>query len=199
MFLGFWLVWGTEPPGTPGAHRYKFQLGPLKGDVEYAAAQGDRPYRVILRDGRPGEWVSGAELDRVVPGATLELAHSSTNPVFRLLNVTSWGSLAWVALGLAGQMAFFGRMAVQWVVSERRRESVVPPIFWYLSLAGGVMLFAYFVWRQDPVGVLGQTSGVVIYGRNIRLLYKQRRREARKAAKAASGATGSVPTPDPAP
>jgi hypothetical protein len=54
---------------------------------------------------------------------------------------------------------------------------VIPASFWWLSLFGGVALFAYFVWRQDFVGVLGQSSGIVIYARNIRLIYKRRRRE----------------------
>ena len=47
------------------------------------------------------------------------------------------------------------------------------------------MLFTYFVWRQDFVGVLGQSTGVVIYARNIRLMYKQKRRARRDAERAA--------------
>jgi lipid-A-disaccharide synthase-like uncharacterized protein len=66
---------------------------------------------------------------------------------------------------------------IQWIVSERQKQSVVPEAFWWLSLAGGIALFAYFAWRQDIVGVLGQTSGVVIYARNIRLIHKRRRRQ----------------------
>ncbi|USO00427.1 MAG: lipid-A-disaccharide synthase N-terminal domain-containing protein [Phycisphaeraceae bacterium] len=91
-------------------------------------------------------------------------------------NITSWLNFGWVAVGLAGQIAFFGRMMVQWVVSESRRESVVPELFWWLSFAGGVCLFTYFVWRKDFVGVLGQSTGVVIYARNLRLIQKQKRR-----------------------
>jgi len=64
-------------------------------------------------------------------------------------------------------------------VSEKQRESVVPEAFWWLSLVGGVFLFVYFVWRQDIVGVLGQSSGVVIYARNLWLIRKRRRRLAR--------------------
>ena len=80
-----------------------------------------------------------------------------------------------------GQCAFFGRMMVQWVVSEKKRESVVPSAFWWMSLIGGVCLFSYFVWRVDFIGVLGQSTGVVIYARNIRLIHKQKRRLARSA------------------
>jgi lipid-A-disaccharide synthase-like uncharacterized protein len=78
-------------------------------------------------------------------------------------------------------------MLLQWFVSERKRESVIPEAFWWLSLIGGVALFAYFVWRQDIVGVLGQSSGLVIYARNIRLIYKQRKRALEAAEQPAGG------------
>jgi len=90
--------------------------------------------------------------------------------VLRLFNVSSYLNLVWVALGLGGQAVFAGRMWVQWIASERARKSVVPAAFWYMSLGGGLLLTAYFVWRQDLVGVIGQASGVVIYVRNIRFL-----------------------------
>jgi lipid-A-disaccharide synthase-like uncharacterized protein len=90
--------------------------------------------------------------------------------VLRLFNVSSYANLLWVALGFGGQAVFAGRMWVQWIASERARRSVVPAAFWYMSLAGGLTLTAYFIWRQDLVGVVGQASGVVIYFRNIRFL-----------------------------
>ncbi|MCC6677363.1 MAG: lipid-A-disaccharide synthase N-terminal domain-containing protein [Phycisphaerales bacterium] len=106
--------------------------------------------------------------------------------VFKLLNITSWASVAWVVMGLAGQLAFSGRMLLQWFLSEKRGQSVVPEVFWWLSLAGGAMLFAYFVWRRDLVAVLGQTSGLVIYARNLRLIGKHKRRAARAGQAAES-------------
>jgi lipid-A-disaccharide synthase-like uncharacterized protein len=68
-------------------------------------------------------------------------------------------------------------MFVQWIVSEKNRRSEVPVLFWWFSLFGGICLFAYFVWRVDIVGVLGQSTGVVIYARNLRLIHKTRERE----------------------
>ncbi|HLU39328.1 MAG TPA: lipid-A-disaccharide synthase N-terminal domain-containing protein [Planctomycetota bacterium] len=91
-----------------------------------------------------------------------------------MLNISGWGGVAWVVLGFVGQALFFARMLVQWIASERRRESVVPIQFWWFSLLGGLMLFAYFIWRRDIVGVLGQTTGVVVYARNLRLIYRRR-------------------------
>ncbi|HHN79091.1 MAG TPA: lipid A biosynthesis [Phycisphaerales bacterium] len=104
-------------------------------------------------------------------------------------NITDWGNFAWVTLGLAGQVAFFGRMLVQWITSERRGESVVPELFWWLSLMGGVCLFTYFVWRVDFVGVLGQSTGVVVYARNLRLIYKKKRRTASAGEPSPGGST----------
>ena len=69
-------------------------------------------------------------------------------------------------------------MAVQWVASEREKRSVVPRAFWVLSLLGGILLFTYFAWRKDIVGVLGQSTGIVIYARNLRLISKERLRSA---------------------
>jgi lipid-A-disaccharide synthase-like uncharacterized protein len=88
------------------------------------------------------------------------------------LNISSVTGLLWVSLGLAGQLIFTGRMLLQWLASERERRSVVPVSFWWLSLAGSSMLVAYFLWRRDAVGVLGQGSGWVIYLRNLWLIYR---------------------------
>lgn len=84
-------------------------------------------------------------------------------------------STFWLVLGFAGQAAFSGRFIVQWLASEREGRSVVPVAFWFLSIAGSVLLLAYAVHRRDPVFVLGQTMGVLIYVRNLHLI----RREAR--------------------
>jgi len=77
-------------------------------------------------------------------------------------------------LGLAGQACFFSRFVVQWVASEKNGRSVVPTVFWYLSLAGGIMVLAYAIWRRDPVFTLGQSVGVFVYSRNLMLIHRRR-------------------------
>ena len=89
-----------------------------------------------------------------------------------LLNVTSPAGFLWVTLGLLGQLLFTGRMVVQWLVSEKNRRSVVPPAFWWMSLIGATMLLVYFLWRKEPIGVLGQATGWFIYVRNLWLIYR---------------------------
>jgi lipid-A-disaccharide synthase-like uncharacterized protein len=79
----------------------------------------------------------------------------------------------WLLLGFLGQAAFSARFLIQWLASERRRESVVPVTFWWLSLAGGALLLAYALHRRDPVFVLGQSAGLVVYLRNLALIRRR--------------------------
>ena len=80
-----------------------------------------------------------------------------------------------------GQVMFTFRMVVQWWASEKHKRSVVPVSFWWGSLFGGALLFAYFVWRKDIVGVVGQSTGVFVYTRNLVLIHQGRRIEAEGA------------------
>ena len=96
--------------------------------------------------------------------------------LFRWLAVESWGEFWWVVIGLTGQLAFTARFLVQWIASERERRSVVPLAFWYLSIAGGGILLAYAIYRRDPVFILGQSTGLLIYLRNLWLIHAERRR-----------------------
>lgn len=76
----------------------------------------------------------------------------------------------WLSIGFLGQAMFSARFLVQWMVSEMRRESVVPYIFWWFSLGGGATLLCYAVWRQDPVFITGQAFGLIVYVRNLMLI-----------------------------
>lgn len=80
-----------------------------------------------------------------------------------------------LGIGLLAQAMFSARFLVQWVISERRGESVVPIAFWYFSLAGGLMLFTYALLRKDLVIMLGQGTGILIYSRNLWLIHRKRR------------------------
>jgi lipid-A-disaccharide synthase-like uncharacterized protein len=76
----------------------------------------------------------------------------------------------WLVVGFTGQLLFSARFLVQWLVSERRRESVIPQVFWYLSLCGGATLLMYAIYKRDPVFIAGQATGVLIYVRNLILV-----------------------------
>ena len=80
----------------------------------------------------------------------------------------------WLLVGFGGQALFMGRFVIQLLVSERRRRSVIPISFWYLSIAGALVLLAYAAHRRDPVFVAGQGLGVAIYLRSLHLIRAER-------------------------
>jgi len=82
----------------------------------------------------------------------------------------------WLLIGFGGQALFMARFVLQWLTSERQRRSVIPVSFWYLSIAGALVLLAYAVHRHDPVFVVGQVLGVGIYLRNLQLIRGERAR-----------------------
>ncbi len=101
----------------------------------------------------------------------------------RLLHIN-----AWVLFGLLGQIFFTLRFLVQWLASERTGRSTLPVAFWYLSLVGGGILFAYALWyRHDLVFTLGQGAGLFVYARNL-VLIRRLRDGGRVAAQGLPGA-----------
>ncbi len=93
----------------------------------------------------------------------------------------------WQIVGFVGQGVFTARFLVQWVASEKKRDSVVPVAFWWLSLVGGLNLLIYAIHRQDPVFIVGQSMGMVVYVRNLMLVAKRKRRARPKDASPVSG------------
>jgi len=79
-----------------------------------------------------------------------------------------------LVLGFLGQAMFSCRFLIQWIASERKGASVVPRLFWWLSIAGGLFLLTYAVLRRDIVIFVGQAAGLVVYSRNIVLFRHQR-------------------------
>lgn len=89
-----------------------------------------------------------------------------------LAKLTAWwaaltpAELMWLFAGLMGQAMFSARWLIQWFITEKSRRSTMPDTFWYLSLVGGMLVFAYGLHKMDPVILLGQ-FGIVIYARNL--------------------------------
>lgn len=97
----------------------------------------------------------------------------------------------WLAFGLAGQLLFGSRFIVQWISSERKKTSHIPLVFWYLSLSGGLVTTVYAIHRRDPVFIVGQSAGLVVYVRNLMLIYRH------GDANAQSSAAESAPSDRP--
>ena len=91
----------------------------------------------------------------------------------------SMTEVTWLGIGFGAQLMFSLRFVVQWIASERARQSIVPEIFWYFSLAGGALLLSYAIYRMDPVFILGQMTGLLIYSRNIYFIRSEKLRNER--------------------
>ncbi|AVH38885.1 hypothetical protein AL532_22450 [Pseudomonas monteilii] len=76
----------------------------------------------------------------------------------------------WLIIGFTGQAVFTGRFVLQWLYSEFKRRSVIPVGFWYLSMLGSALLLTYAIYRQDPVFIIGQSFGFLVYLRNLQLI-----------------------------
>jgi lipid-A-disaccharide synthase-like uncharacterized protein len=81
----------------------------------------------------------------------------------------------WLSVGFLGQVFFSSRFIVQWIASERKRESVVPISFWFFSIGGGSALLIYAIYRRDPVFIVGQGAGLFVYLRNLYLIRRKQR------------------------
>ena len=85
--------------------------------------------------------------------------------------------LFFLIIGFTAQGLFASRFVIQWIYSEKKGESYIPIIFWYLSIFGGIGLLIYAISRKDPVIILGQMFGIIIYARNLILIYKKKKNE----------------------
>ena len=81
----------------------------------------------------------------------------------------------WLIIGFIGQALFGARFIIQWVVSEKKRESTIPLAFWYCSIGGAVVLLTYAIHKQDPVFIVGQSMGSIIYIRNLILIDRKKK------------------------
>ncbi|HEY0008995.1 MAG TPA: lipid-A-disaccharide synthase N-terminal domain-containing protein [Tepidisphaeraceae bacterium] len=168
--LGVWVYLSlshSQPTTRPGGVVVSIQL-PNANDKVVLYKSDDAQYRFSVQQD------DGRHVDLSPEELAVRMHHDvAERPLAqRLLNVSNPWGYVWVTLGLLGQVLFTGRMIVQWLVSEKSKRSIVPPAFWWMSLAGSSMLMVYFLWRQDPIGLLGQTFGWFIYIRNLWMIYR---------------------------
>ena len=94
--------------------------------------------------------------------------------MINFINSLTFYEIIFLIIGFIGQGLFASRFIVQWIYSEKRKESTIPISFWYLSIFGGIGLLIYAMSRKDPVIITGQLFGILIYTRNLILIYKKR-------------------------
>ena len=94
--------------------------------------------------------------------------------IFNFFNNLTYIEIVFLIIGFVGQGLFASRFIIQWIYSEKKGESYVPVIFWYLSIFGGLGLLSYAIFRKDPVIITGQLFGILIYLRNLFLIYNRK-------------------------
>ena len=93
------------------------------------------------------------------------------------INSLTTAEIFFLIIGFTGQGLFASRFIVQWIYSEKKGESTIPVVFWYLSILGGAGLLIYAISRKDPVIITGQLFGIFIYSRNLILIYNKNKYE----------------------
>ena len=93
--------------------------------------------------------------------------------LFLGLNDISSYEIAWIGIGLLGQLTFFSRWIVQWYLSEKYSKSYIPKSFWWLSLIGGLITFLYAWHIKSLPFMLAQFVGLIVYVRNLTLISKK--------------------------
>ena len=91
------------------------------------------------------------------------------------LNNLSFNELVWVAFGMIGQLVFFSRWIIQWLSSEKNKSSVIPVAFWWFSLIGGIITLIYAKHIGSFPFMLAQGIGIIVYSRNLILIYRDKR------------------------
>lgn len=168
------LYWAGIAPAPGEKLAPPFNLSDRLATLDIEEREGGPPVVVFEadREGQPDHVFTGEEFLREI------LRRKQSIPsLFKVLDITAWTGLFWVGLGFLGQALFMGRMLVQWWASEKVKSAVVPPSFWWLSLIGSTMLMTYFIWRVEIVGFLGQSTGWLIYIRNLWFIYGTPREE----------------------
>jgi lipid-A-disaccharide synthase-like uncharacterized protein len=80
----------------------------------------------------------------------------------------------WEVIGWMGNAVFFSRFFVQWYATERKGQVVVPALFWYLSLAGSLLLLIYSLHLGAKVIIFAYAFPWIPYVRNLIIHYRHK-------------------------
>lgn len=158
--LFWWLsIAGTLTLGLYALARQNYVLlvGYAVNGLIYA-----RNLRLVRAPGRPfGSWALAllalAAVVLLVAAGLYELRHRAES------------QLAWIVVAGLGQACWSARFVVQWWASERAAESHFPPLFWWLSLVGNLLLLAFTIHLGDLLLILGFVPNPIVQIRNLML------------------------------
>jgi lipid-A-disaccharide synthase-like uncharacterized protein len=73
----------------------------------------------------------------------------------------------WKVIGWTGNVVFFSRFIIQWIATERKKQVVIPAAFWWLSLAGTLLLLAFSIHERNSVFIFSYCFAWIPYLRNL--------------------------------
>ena len=95
-------------------------------------------------------------------------SHGKWDQIFSNSDLTS----PVIAIGALGQLMLNLRFVYQWYYSEKHKDSILPIGFWVISSLASIMILRYATYRLDPVLLVAQGMGIVVYLRNIYIYFK---------------------------
>lgn len=93
-------------------------------------------------------------------------------------------SYLWTVFGLLGNAIFSSRFVIQWLYSEKKKQLLVPPVFWHLSFWGSAISLVYSLHIDKLPVILSFCFLPFLYFRNLVLLRR-----------GGSGGSGVPPVP----
>lgn len=80
---------------------------------------------------------------------------------------------ALTVLGIVGQLLLNCRYLYQWYFSEKAHESILPLGFWVISAVASLFVVMYSIYKSEPVLLVAQSLGLIVYGRNIIIYFRK--------------------------
>jgi lipid-A-disaccharide synthase-like uncharacterized protein len=140
-------------------------------------ARVDGFWSVLARGGRFGEsalpcWRGLQTLSRFSPSLREQKCGYPFRAMGNFLGI-EWHP--WKVIGWCGNAVFFSRFIVQWLATEKKKQVVIPVAFWWLSLAGAMLLLSYSLfYHKDSVFIFAYLPTFIPYTRNIIIHYRNR-------------------------
>lgn len=150
--------------------------GWLRNDFAIILGQLISYYVYIWNLKSKGSWIKLPKIARIlffsIPIAAVVYFILNWNETFTHLFKQEDIPLWLIIFGVIGQFTFTLRFIYQWWYSRKAGESLLPIMFWVISLTGSTMIILYAIIRHDLVLILGQATGFIVYARNIMIAYK---------------------------
>ena len=81
----------------------------------------------------------------------------------------------WTAIGWLANATFSSRFLVQWYVTEKKKQVVVPQLFWWLSLVGSLLFLFYAIfYDKHHVIIFAYAFSWIPYIRNLMIHRKNK-------------------------